>query len=149
MGLPLRLCNLTPLLLVFSIGAARLHAQNTVQVAIIGTVRDTGGAPLAAAVVDIPALHMRVHADSTGRFRISLRARPGCYELVARQIGFGPTVQAVRLHRGLKEIDAGQLPLQPAPGIESDAFVVGECQPNARSRYATGGFAPTRHDSLQ
>jgi len=44
---------------------------------IIGTVRDTGGAPLAAAVVDIPALHMRVHADSTGRFRISLRAKPG------------------------------------------------------------------------
>src|SRR5258708_14264833 len=64
---PLRLRNLTPLLLVFSIGAARLRAQNTVQVAIIGTVRDTGGAPLAAAVVDIPPLHMRVHADSTDR----------------------------------------------------------------------------------
>jgi hypothetical protein len=68
--------------------------------------------------------------------------------LRSSQIGFGPTVQAVRLHRGLKEIDAGQLPLQPAPVLESDAFVVGECQPNVRSRYVTGGFAPTRRDSL-
>ena len=125
-----------------------MHAQDKVQVAITGTVRDIGGAPLTAAVVDIPALNVRVHADSTGRFRISLRARPGCYELVARQIGFGPTVQALRVHRGIKEIDAGQLSLQPAPVIESDAFVVGECQPNARSRYAAGGFAPTRRDSL-
>ena len=127
-------------------GVAPLDAQDTVAVTITGVLRDTGGAALKFGFVMLPALRVRVQVDSTGRFRSPLRAKPGCYELVARHIGFGPTVQAVHLRPGLTVVDAGTLTLHPAPIPEADAFVVGECAPNARARYGAH-FGPTGKDS--
>ena len=121
--------------LAMNVGITRLQAQDTVEVTITGVLRDSGGAVIPLGYVVFPALRVRVQADSTGRFHVPLRATPGCYELVARQIGFGPTVQAVHLRPGIRIVDAGPLPLQPAPIPEARAFVIGECVPNARTRY--------------
>ncbi len=139
---------LIPALLQVSItpGITSLYAQDTVEVTISGVIRDSGGAVLTFGFVYIPALRLRVQADSTGHFRVPLRVKPGCYELVARHIGFGPTVQAVHVRPGLTVLDAGTLPLQPAAIPETNAFVVGECAPNARTRYGAD-FGRTRKDS--
>ena len=119
----------------------------TQEVFITGTVRDSAGSPLSVAAMTIPELTLRVAADSTGRFRVTVRAPPGCYELVARGIGFGPTVRAIRVYRGLTRIDAGDFPLRPAPLPEAAAWVIDQCRPDAASRYGAT-FGPTRRDSL-
>jgi len=133
--------------LMISAVAMSVPAQES-DLTITGVIGDNAGMALTAARLTIPDLHVVVKADSTGRFQVRVRAKPGCYELVAVSIGFGPTVQAVHVRPGITVLDAGPLPLQPAPIPERNAFVLGECRPDARTRYATGGFYVTGKDSV-
>jgi len=133
--------------LVISAAAPAVHAQES-DLTITGVIGDTTGRALTGAQLRIPDLHVLVKPDSAGRFQVRVRAKPGCYELVAVSIGFGPTVQAVRVRPGISVLHVGRLPLQPAFIPERDAFVLDECRPNVRTRYATGGFYVTGKDSV-
>jgi len=96
----LRKWLLVPLLLA----ATSLHAQPAITSATInGTVRDSGGSPLAgvkvtAVNVDRNQKHENV-TDTTGRFRFPVLV-VGAYELTANREGFAPWHRTLRLAVG-------------------------------------------------
>src|SRR3954469_9221031 len=70
---------------------------------IRGRVIDTGGQPVAQAIVEIPELGRRVTATDAGAFHMALG--PGRYTLTVRRHGYAPAVREVVVDGGPTTVD--------------------------------------------
>src|SRR6202171_2276970 len=83
---------------VSSLCSASASAQE-VKASIVGTVKDSQGAPLQGALVEIQPISKRVKSDSQGQFRVP-DLPVGDYTVPATSAGVWPFHQLVQVGRG-------------------------------------------------
>lgn len=97
---------------------------------ILGTVSDTGLAPIANAEIEIVGTALRVTTDARGRFAVT-ELPPSTYLIAARRLSFQPTVNIAELRGG----DTLRLALMLQPSVtELTPVVVRERSTSARLR---------------
>jgi len=82
--------------------------------------------PVPAAYVAMTTAGAEVRSDSVGTFRLEVAARPGCYLLRVRQIGYGGTARSIALGDDTR-VDVGAVQLRPSVIPESRLLYVAKC----------------------
>lgn len=88
-----------------------------------GSIQDTLGKPLAGALIEIPALKLRMFTGSNGAYRLD-SIRPGKYWVVARRIGYAPLQSAMTFGMGDDREVTWQL--EPLPHVLPEEIVRGD-----------------------